>query len=120
MTYNESIQNMSLQICRMMNVDASYLSSQTMRSDTYSNTLEKRKEFYVHTLQPYLTAIEDRLSLDDLTPRGTVVRFDVDDTFLRADPMQRLQVVEKLLELNLITLDQAKAMEDLSPEGADQ
>jgi len=120
MTYNESIQNMSLQICRMMNVDASYLSSQTMRSDTYSNTLEKRKEFYVHTLQPYLTAIEDRLSLDDLTPRGQVVRFDVDDTFLRADPMTRLQVVEKLLELNLITVDQAKSMEDLSPEGADQ
>jgi phage portal protein BeeE len=117
MLYNEGIQNMSLQICRMMNVDATYLSAETMRSNTYSNILDKRKEFHAYTLQPYITAIEDRLSLDDLTPRGQVVRFAVDETYLRSNPLERLQVTEKMLELNLITVDQAKAMEDLTPDG---
>lgn len=117
MMYNEAIQNMALQICRMMNVDATYLSAETMRSNTYSNILDKRKEFLAYTLQPYVTAIEDRLSLDDLTPRGQIVRFDVNETFLRANPLDRLAVTEKLLSLNLISLDQAKAMEDLTPEG---
>lgn len=117
MMYNEGIQNMSLQICRMMNVDATYLSAETMRSNTYSNILDKRKEFHAYTLQPYITAIEDRLSLDDLTPRGQVVRFAVDETYLRSNPLERLQVTEKMLELNLITVDQAKAMEDLTPDG---
>ena len=117
MLYNEGIQNMSLQICRMMNVDATYLSAETMRSNTYSNILDKRKEFHAYTLQPYITAIEDRLSLDDLTPRGQVVRFAVNETYLRGNPLERLQVTEKMLELNLITVDQAKAMEDLTPDG---
>ena len=117
MMYNEAIQNMALQVCRMMNVDATYLSAETMRSNTYSNILDKRKEFLAYTLQPYITAIEDRLSLDDITPRGQIVRFDVNETFLRANPLDRLAVTEKLLQLNLISLDQAKAMEDLTPEG---
>jgi HK97 family phage portal protein len=117
MMYNDAIQGMALQICRLCNVDASYLSAQTMRSDTYSNILDKRKEFVAHTLQPYITAIETRLSLDDITSRGRVVKFAVDETFLRANPMDRLAVTEKMLQLNLITLDQAKQMEDLTPEG---
>ena len=117
MMYNEAIQNMSLQVCRMMNVDATYLSAETMRSNTYSNILDKRKEFHAYTLQPYITAIEDRLSLDDLTPRGQVVRFAVDETYLRNDPLERLQVTEKMLQLGLIDVDQAKAMEDLTPDG---
>ena len=117
MMYNEAIQNMALQICRMMNVDATYLSAETMRSNTYSNSLDKRKEFHAYTLQPYITAIEDRLSLDDITPRGQVVRFAVDETYLRNDPLERLNVTEKMLQLGLIDINQAKAMEDLTPDG---
>ena len=55
--------------------------------------------------------------MDDLTPRGSKVRFSVDETFLRTNAIDRLAVIEKMLQLNLISLDQAKAMESLSPEG---
>jgi hypothetical protein len=79
--------------------------------------LDARKEFLAYSLQPFITAIEDRLSMDDLTPRGQVVRFSVDETFLRADAMARLNVTEKLLNLNLISLDEARSMEDLAPMG---
>ena len=117
MTYNESVQNMAAQIARLLNVPAHMVNAEMMRSNTYQNILDARKEFMAYTLQPYLTAIEDRLSLDDITPRGQVVRFAVDETFLRANPLDRLAVTEKLLALKLIDVDQAKAMEDLTPDG---
>ena len=65
-------------------------------------------------------AIEDRLSLDDITPRGQIVRFAVDETFLRANPQDRLAVTEKLLQLQLIDLNQAKEMEGLTPDGSQE
>jgi len=55
--------------------------------------------------------------MDDITNANNLVRFKSDETFLRADATARLAVIEKMLALNLITLDQAKAMEDLSPNG---
>ena len=71
-----------------------------------------------YTLRPFISAIEERLSMDDLTARGNEVRFEIDETFLRSDALTRLAVIEKMLALNLITLDQAKEMENLSPNGA--
>jgi hypothetical protein len=47
------------------------------------------------------------------------VRFDVDSTFLKTEPMERLLVIEKMLALGLITLDQAMEMEDLTPNGSE-
>jgi hypothetical protein len=71
------------------------------------------------TLMPFMIAIQERLSMDDLTARGNEVRFNVSESFLKSDALTRLAVIEKMLALNLITLDQAKEMEDLSPNGAD-
>jgi len=120
MMYNEAAQFLSTQICRAMNVPPYMISAETMRSNTYQNVLDARKEFFAYTLQPFISAVEDRLSLDDLTPRGQVVRFAADETFLRANPMDRLAVVEKLLGLQLIDLNQAKEMEGLTPDGSNE
>ena len=119
MTYNDSIEEMSAQISRAMNVPAHMINAEHNRSSTYQNVLDARKEFFAYTLAPYISAIEDRLSLDDLTPRGQIVRFAVDETFLRANPQDRLAVTEKLLQLQLISLDQAKEMEGLAPDGSE-
>jgi HK97 family phage portal protein len=118
MMYNEAKAYYALELCRACNVTADMADAEQMKSQTYQNILDRRKEFAVYTLQPFYTAIEARLSMDDLSARGQVVRFSVDETFLRADPMARLAVTEKLLALNLISLDQAKQMEDLTPEGS--
>jgi hypothetical protein len=45
------------------------------------------------------------------------VRFAIDDTFLRSDAMERLNVIEKMLSLGLISVEQAMEMEDLTPNG---
>jgi len=113
----ESSQYMATQVARLCNVPAYYISADMNNSLTYQNILDGRKEFVAYSLQPFITAIEDRLSMDDLTPRGTRVSFALDETFLRADAMARLSVVEKLLNLGLITTEQAMAMEDLTPMG---
>ncbi len=118
MMYNEAKAYYALELCRACNVTADMADAEQMKSQTYQNILDRRKEFVAYTLQPFMTAIESRLSLDDLSARGQVVRFSVSETFLRADPMARLEVTEKLLALNLITLDQAMQMEDLTPEGS--
>ena len=117
MMYDEAKQSLSTEICRLMNVPAYMASSDANKSMTYQNVLDARKEFYAYTLAPYVCAVEDRLSMNDITNAQNVVRFDVNETFLRADTMERLNVIEKMLGLGLITLDQAMAMEDLSPNG---
>jgi HK97 family phage portal protein len=117
MMYDSAKLSLSTEICRLMNIPAYMASSDQNKSMTYQNVLDARKEFYAYTLAPYVCAIEDRLSLNDVSNAQNVVRFNVNQTFLRADTMERLNVIEKMLGLGLITLDQAMAMEDLSPNG---
>jgi HK97 family phage portal protein len=119
MTYNESIQFLTTQICRAMNVPAYMVSADmgTGSNMTYQNILESRKEFVAYSLQPYICAVEDRLSMNDITANGNIVRFNIDESFLRADTMKRLEAIEKMLTLGLIDLEQAKEMEDMTPNG---
>ena len=117
MMYGDAKSDLSTEVCRLMNVPAYMASSDANKSQTYQNILEARKDFYAYSLAPYVCAIEDRLSMNDITNSANVVRFASDTTFLRADASARLAAIEKMLALNLITLDQAKAMEQLTPEG---
>ena len=119
MMYNEAKQDYATQIARLCNVDAFYLSADANNSMTYSNLLDSRKQFVSLTLQPFISAIEDRLSMNDITANGNEVRFDLDKSFLRANPMDELLVIEKMLALNLITTDQAMEMTDLTPNGSE-
>jgi hypothetical protein len=117
MMYNEASQYLSTEIARLMNVPAYYISADMNNSMTYQNILDGRKEFVAYSLQPYISAIENRFSMDDLTRHGNVVKFAIDDTFLRADTAARLDAIEKMLTLGLIDLEQAQQMEQLTPNG---
>jgi HK97 family phage portal protein len=116
MMYNEAIQNLATEIARMCGVPPYYLSADQNTTMTYANVQDERRQF-IWMIQPYICAIEDRLSMDDISTSGHYVKFAVDDTFLRTDPMERLLVLEKMLGLGLITTEQAMEMEDLSPNG---
>ena len=120
MTYNESSLFLVGQICRAMNVPAYMLSASTDTSMTYQNILEGRKEFVAYSLQPFICAIEDRLSMDDITPRGHVVKFAIEESFLRADTMKRLEALEKMINLGLIDVEEAKEMEQMTPNGREE
>jgi HK97 family phage portal protein len=119
MLYNDASQFLACQVARLMNVPAFMISAEMNNgsSMTYQNILDARKEFVAYSLQPYISAVENRLSMNDVTANGNLVKFAVDDTFLRGDAMDRLNVIEKMLNLGLIDINQAKEMEDLTPEG---
>jgi HK97 family phage portal protein len=117
MAYQDAIQGLSTECARLCSVDPYYVSSSMNQSMTYSNINDERKQFVAFTLQPYVSAIESRLSLNDVSTDGHYVKFALDETFLRTEPMERLLVLEKMLALGLITTEQAMEMEDLSPNG---
>ena len=117
MMYNEAIQNMSTQIARLLNVPAYYISADMNNSMTYANVQDERRQFVALSLQPYVSAVENRFSMDDLSPNTQFVAFDMDSGFLRANPIERLTVIEKMLTLGLISVEEARAMEELSPNG---
>ena len=119
MMYSEAQQYLATQVARAMNVPAYYISADMNNSMTYQNILDGRKEFVAYSLQPYICAIEDRLSMDDITARGHTVRFAIEESFLRADTMKRLEALEKMLSLGLITVEEAKEMENMTPEGSE-
>ena len=118
MMYSDAIFNLATEIARLCNVPAYYVSADANNSMTYANVQDERKQFLTLSLQPFISAIEDRLSMDDITARGNCVLFDIDKNFLRTDPLQELAVIEKLLSLDLITQEQAMGMTDLTPNGS--
>lgn len=117
MAYAEASQYLATEISRLMNVPSYMISADMNNSMTYQNILDARKEFVAYSLQPFISAIENRLSMDDITAHGNIVRFAIDETFLRADTGARLDAIEKMLNLGLIDLQQAQSMEQLSPMG---
>jgi HK97 family phage portal protein len=117
MGYVDFSQYLATEIARSMNVPAYYISADMNNSMTYQNILDGRKEFMAYSLQPYICAIEDRLSMNDITNSANQVRFAVDDSFLRADARERLDIIEKMLNLDLIDVNQARQMEQLTPLG---
>jgi len=119
MMYNEAIQNLSTQIARVCNVPAYYLSADQNTTMTYANVQDERKQFYALSIEPYIQAVQRRLSMDDISTTGHEVRFAVYDSFLKNDPLVELQVIEKLLSLQLITVEQAMEMTDLTPNGSE-
>jgi len=119
MMYNEAIQNLSTEIARAMNVPAYYLSADQNTTMTYANVQDERKQFFALSIEPYVQAVQARLSMDDISTAGHEVRFAVFDTFLKNDPLVELQVLEKLLTLGMVTPEQAMEMTDLTPNGSE-
>ena len=119
MMYQDAIRSLSTQIARLCNIPAYLLSSEDNQSMTYSNVQDERKQYYAFSIEPYIQAIQSRLSMDDISTAGHEVKFAVFDTFLKNDPLVELQVIEKLLALGLISTEQAMEMTDLTPNGSE-
>jgi hypothetical protein len=73
-----------LEIARLASVDPEEVGVSTT-SRTYANMFERRKQFADFTTGPYQVAVEGRLRMPDVTPRGTEPFTDL-DTFLGSNP----------------------------------
>lgn len=109
----EARQFMASEIARATGIPAWYLNAE-QASMTYSNTEQERRTLVDFSLRNLIAPIEDRYTM--LASRSVVCRFDLDD-FLRGNAMERIDITIKMLDAGLITVDEARAREDLSPEG---
>lgn len=80
----ESRQHAVLEIARLASVDPEEVGVSTT-SRTYSNMFERRRQFTDFTTGPYQVAVEGRLVMPDVTPRGTEPFTDL-TAFLGTDP----------------------------------
>lgn len=104
------------EIARITGIDAEELSVSTT-SRTYANMQDRRRQFLDFVLGPLMTAIEDRLSMPDVTPRGYRAKFDT-QTFLRADDYTTAQTDVQLVAAGILTVDEAREKRNLGPAPA--
>lgn len=86
----------------------------TGSSVTYRN-LEGEAHQAFDAMHPYLAAIEQRLSQEDVTPRGQSVRFDM-TAMLRPDTSTLVDMVAKLEPLGIISTPEGRALLGLPAE----
>jgi HK97 family phage portal protein len=112
----ENRMGMASEIARMVNIPAWYLNAEAA-SMTYTNVTSERRSLIDFSIRPTLIMpIEQRLSMPDITPITQEVRFDLDD-YLRGNPIEQIDVVEKMLNLGLIDVAEARGMLDLVEKG---
>jgi len=83
---------------------------------TYSNVQQDSIQFTRYTLRPWLSRVEQALSL--LLPRGQHARFVLDD-LLRADTKERYEAYQIALAAGILTVDEVRNMEDLTSRTGD-
>jgi HK97 family phage portal protein len=107
----EARQYVALEIARASGIPAYFLSAETT-SMTYSNAISERRSLVDFSLRPILAAIESRLSLPDICPSTSEIRFSLDD-FLRGNPLERAQVYQILNQIGAMSIEQIQEEEDL-------
>lgn len=105
------------ELARLLNIPTTYISAPQpsgSSTSTYANLETQRRDLVDLTLRPYIAAIESRLSSDDVTPRGTSIRLDL-DTYLRSDAATRFAAWEVALRAGFLTVDEVRELERLTP-----
>jgi phage portal protein BeeE len=106
----EARQHAVLEIARVMGVDAEDLGVATT-SRTYFNAQDRANQLVTRTLRGYMTAVDERLSMGDVTPRGYTARTNLSD-LLRADDETRMGIAVQGKDSGLFTDDEARSYFD--------
>lgn len=107
----------AIQIARLANLDPIWTGAGVPGSSlTYSNRVDLYRQLLDTALTPVMRNISERLSMNDITPRGHSVRFDTTE-FLRSNPLELASLVQTLLPLGVITEDEARLILDLPQLG---
>lgn len=84
-------------------------------SRTYFNAFDRKQANTVDTLRGYQRAFEERLSMNDITPRGYTVRLDFTD-LLKSDDLTRFQAYKAGLDVGVYAdQDEVRAAEGRPP-----
>lgn len=106
---------MVTEVARLTGIDAEELSVSTT-SRTYFNSQDRRRQRIESVLGPFMAAVEGRLSMEDVTPRGYRVAFDT-SSYLRLDDLAAAQSDEILIRSHILIPDEAREKRGLEPLG---
>jgi len=101
----------TIDIANAMGLDSEDLQVSTT-SRTYQSAVDRRRDRINDVLSPYMNAITDRLSMNDITRRGQRVAFKLDD-YMRADPTTRWGTYQTGLQNGVVSVPEVRAMEGL-------
>lgn len=104
------------EIARLTGIDAEELSVSTT-SRTYFNAQDRRRDRLEAVLGPYMTAVEGRLSMEDVTPRGYTTKFDT-TSYLRLDDQAAAQTDAVLIGAKVLSPAEARDKRGLDPGSA--
>jgi hypothetical protein len=103
----------AIAIARQANLDAQWVNASTQGSSlTYSNRTDLYRQLLDLSLTPVMRFISERLSMNDVTPRGHTVAFDT-SIFLKANPSEITTLINTLRPLDVISIDEARDLLDL-------
>lgn len=104
----------AVEVARLLGIDAADLDAAMSGSSiTYQNTVSQVRN-RLQRLAGYRAAIEQRLSMPDLTPRGYTVRIDTDP--ISTDELAtRYAAYATAVSAGFLTVDEIRAREGLDP-----
>ena len=114
LTLNQARQYMASEIARACNIPEYYVGGSAAPM-TYSNVTAERRSLVDLSLKPLMTAITSRLSDIDITPRGSIVKYDLME-FYAPSAQERADIYAKLIPLGVMTVEEAREREDLINE----
>ena len=87
------------EIARIANVPA-YLVSVSIGNYSYVSSAEASRDLYTFGVKPYIDCIQETLSANNVLPRGTVVRFDIESYLEQQEKMQPEEAEEETVDIN--------------------
>jgi len=115
LTLNQARQYMASEIARACNLPEYYVGGNAGGSMTYSNVTAERRSLIDLSLRPLMTCLTQRLSDNDITPRGSIVKFNLEE-FYSPSAQERADIYTKLIPLGVMTVEEAREREDLINE----
>lgn len=106
----EQRQHAVLEIARAVGVDPEDLGV-SVTSRTYQNSEQRRQDMIDMTMAAYMAAIEQRLSMRDVLPRGYQAKVNL-DSFLRSDTLGRMNAYNVGVNVGAYTEEEIRALED--------
>lgn len=98
----------ALGIARAMGVPAWVVDASVQgASMNYSNSASRGRELIDFGLMPYMAAIADRLSMDDVAPRGVWVKFETTD-YLDPPMKEKMDALKVAIDAGIYTADDAR------------
>jgi hypothetical protein len=122
----EARQFINTQLANLLELPAQYIAGASAGSGgdiRYQNITQDARSLIDYGLKAPMMALESRLSMSDVagnawtnqvTPRGSTVRFSIDG-LLRGNPLERAQLYQALIPIGVLTVEEARALEDLAP-----